>query len=70
MGGGLEEMGRFPEKGCFPGSLVEKKGFSEKTGGSGWKLGFWGKNRGFFEKWGFPRFLVNKSGKSREEPGI
>ena len=24
----------------------------------------------FFEKWGFRGFLVNKSGKSRKEPGI
>ena len=27
-------------------------------------------NGGFFEKWGFRGFLVKKSGKSREEPGI
>ena len=28
------------------------------------------KNGGFFGKWGFRGFLVNKSGKSRKEPGI
>ena len=36
----------------------------------GGKLGFLWKNWGFLEKWGFRGFLVNKSGKSREEPGI
>ena len=38
--------------------------------GYGRKSRFWWKNDGFFEKWGFPGFLVKKSGESREEPGI
>ena len=34
------------------------------------KQGFWWKNGGFIEKWGFRGVLVKKSGKSRKEPGI
>ena len=36
----------------------------------GGKMRFLWKNRGFIEKRGFRGFLVNKSGKIREEPGI
>ena len=39
-------------------------------GGFSGKIGVWWKNGGFFGKWGFCGILVNKSGKSREEPGI
>ena len=47
--------------------MVENRGFRGFMDGN-W--GFWWKNGGFFEKWGFRGFLVKKSGKSRKEPGI
>ena len=54
----------------FPGKskgLVGKwgfRGFMDENQGFGWK------NWGFIEKRGFHGILVNKSGKSRKEPGI
>ena len=61
------KMGVFRGLGLKIGGLVGKWGF---TGGYGRKLRFQWKNDGFFEKWGFRGFLVKKSGKIREEPGI
>ena len=58
----------------FSGFMVENWGFSGKMRFLGMyeqkSWFFWWKNRGFIEKWGFRGFLINKSGKSREEPGI
>ena len=53
--------------------MVKNRGFSGKMGvlmGLWSKIGILVENGGFFGKWGFRGFLVNKSGKSREEPGI
>ena len=51
----------------FLGIQVKNWGFSGKMVVL---MGFWWKNQGFFEKWGFRGFLVRILGKSREEPGI
>ena len=60
------------KNGGFGSFLWKNRGLVEKYGFSGlWsKIGVLVENAGFFEKWGFRGFLVNKSGKSREEPGI
>ena len=53
--------------------MVENRGFSGKMRvfwGVWLKIGVLVENAGFFEKWGFRGFLVNKSAKSRKEPGI
>ena len=57
------KIGVFVGKGSFPGFQTKIRVLIEK-------LGFLWKNDGFFEKWGFHGFLVKKSAKIREEPGI
>ena len=61
------------KNGGFPGCVVKNRSFRGKM----WvfldvwsKIGVLVENGGFFGKWGFRGFLVNNSGKSREEPGI
>ena len=56
------------------GGFIEKSGVFVEKGGDLWGRevcrDLWWKNGGFSGKWGFRGFLVKKSGKSREEPGI
>ena len=60
------------EKRFFLGGGMGEKGgcYKENRGGMVKNRGVWGRKGFFIEKGGFRGFLVNKSGKSREEPGI
>ena len=71
-GGRGPEIGRIEVLMGFLGVPLVNGGSGDRVGYGGFsvKMGFSWKNRGFFGKCGFHGFLVNKSRKSRKEPGI